>query len=157
MFGYEKAELMSGNIGTLSSGVHLYTAEGALQRAERARLGTLPPFEWQCKTKNGVFFWVEVLIRYVEFDRIPAIVAVVRDITERKRGGHSDYLYGPAQRPRGSGRYPQQHRRCGCLHGQHGKHQLPQSCRQRNDGMVAARSGRPPSTSAASCRRPAIG
>jgi TPR repeat protein len=34
MFGYERAELMSGNIGTLSSGVHLYTADLALQHAE---------------------------------------------------------------------------------------------------------------------------
>lgn len=38
MFGYERAELTSGNIGTLSSGVHLYTADLALQHADRARL-----------------------------------------------------------------------------------------------------------------------
>jgi hypothetical protein len=38
MLGYERAELTSGNIGTLSSGVHLYTADLALQYADRARL-----------------------------------------------------------------------------------------------------------------------
>jgi len=41
-------------------------------------------FEWQCKTKNEVLFWAEISIRYTRLTTSPAVIAIVRDITERK-------------------------------------------------------------------------
>jgi diguanylate cyclase (GGDEF)-like protein/PAS domain S-box-containing protein len=92
MFGYNKSELIGRDIETLSSGVHPYTQDMAIEWIEKARLGEPQTFEWQCKTNDDVLFWAEISIRYMEFDphsvgmrvRIPAIVAIVRNIAERK-------------------------------------------------------------------------
>jgi PAS domain S-box-containing protein len=85
MFGFTKAELVCSDIATLSSGVPPYTLEVAIEKAKTAMLGTAQTFEWHCKTKDGVLFWTEISIRYTKIGPIPAIVAIVRDITDRKR------------------------------------------------------------------------
>jgi diguanylate cyclase (GGDEF)-like protein/PAS domain S-box-containing protein len=85
MFGYPKAELLGRDVNTLSSGIHPFTEDVALELNEKARLGTPQIFEWQCKTKEGVLFWTEISLRYAEFGNGPTIVAIFRDIAERKR------------------------------------------------------------------------
>jgi diguanylate cyclase (GGDEF)-like protein/PAS domain S-box-containing protein len=85
MFGYSKAELIGRDIETLSSGAHLYTQDMAIEWVGKARLGEPQIFEWQCKTKDEVLFWAEISIRRTEFDHSPAIVAIVRNIAERKQ------------------------------------------------------------------------
>jgi diguanylate cyclase (GGDEF)-like protein/PAS domain S-box-containing protein len=85
MFGYDKAEIIGRDIEMLSSGVHPYTQEVAIDKAQRAHLGEPQSFEWQCRTKNNVLFWAEISVQFTEFGPTPAIVANVRDLTERKR------------------------------------------------------------------------
>ena len=85
MFGYPKAELIGKGVDALSSGVHPHTQDVAVELNEKARLGTPQIFEWTCKTKEGVLFPVEISLRYTELDRRPSIVAIIRDISERKR------------------------------------------------------------------------
>jgi PAS domain S-box-containing protein len=85
MFGYSKAELIGSDIGFLSSGTHPYTLDMAIENSTRARSDGGQIFEWHCKARNGVLFWTEISIRYTEIGHIPAVVAIVRDITERKR------------------------------------------------------------------------
>ena len=85
MFGYERAELIGRDIVTLSSGVYPYTQERAIEQLQKAGLEGSQTFEWHCKTKNGVLFWVEISLRFAEFGKIPTVVAVARDIDERKR------------------------------------------------------------------------
>ena len=85
MFGYEKSELIGRDIGALSSGVHPYTQDIAIEWLRKASLGQPQVFEWQCMKKDKGLFWVEVSIRFTEFEHSPAVVAIVRDITERKR------------------------------------------------------------------------
>jgi len=85
MFGYQRAELIGSDIARLSSGVHPYTQECAIEYLQKARLAGLQTFEWRGKTKTGVLFWVEISLCFTEFGKIPAVVAVVRDIDERKR------------------------------------------------------------------------
>lgn len=106
MFGYPKAELIGRNVNSISSGMHPHTEAVALELNERARLGEPQVVEWQCKRKDGTLFWTEVSLRYAEFDRTPVIVAVMRDITERKRLDEQlvyiaqhDALTGLANRP----------------------------------------------------------
>ncbi|MFW6028010.1 MAG: EAL domain-containing protein [bacterium] len=84
MFGYEKDELVGRGVETLSSGIPPYTRDAAMERCWRAYLGEPQTFEWPCKTKNGFVFWTEVSLRCTAFGSTPAIVANVRDITERK-------------------------------------------------------------------------
>ena len=85
MFGYQRAELIGCDIVTLSSGVHPYTQDEAVELLQKARSRGPQTFEWRGKTKIGVLFWVEISLRFTEFGKITAAVAVVRDITERKK------------------------------------------------------------------------
>jgi diguanylate cyclase (GGDEF)-like protein/PAS domain S-box-containing protein len=85
MFGYTRAELIGCDIIMLSVGVHPYTRERAIEQFQNASLEGPQVFEWHGKTKNGVLFWVEISLRLAEFGKIPVIVAIVRDVDERKR------------------------------------------------------------------------
>lgn len=105
MFGYDKDELLGRSVGPLSSNVHPYSQDQVI-----ARFGTpFPPtekaFEWQCRTKQGALFWSEISMRHAEFDDVPVVVAIVRDISARKRQdaeiahmAHHDALTGLANR-----------------------------------------------------------
>ncbi len=85
MFGYPKAELIGRNVNSLSSGVHPHNEAVALELNEKARLGEPQVVEWQNKKKDGTMFWTEISLRYGEFEHRPVMVAVMRDITERKK------------------------------------------------------------------------
>jgi diguanylate cyclase (GGDEF)-like protein/PAS domain S-box-containing protein len=84
MFGYEMGELSGLPVETLSSGIQPYTREAAIELCNKAYMGEAQIFEWPCKTKNGFVFWTEVSLRFTTFGSTPAIVANVRDISERK-------------------------------------------------------------------------
>lgn len=106
MFGYPKDELLGRDVDLLSSGVPPHSQEEALALNEKARLGQPQIFEWVCKTKQGALFWTEISLRYSEFGGAPAIVAIIRDIAERKRMdaqitylAHHDALTGLTNRP----------------------------------------------------------
>lgn len=85
MFGYPKSELLGRSVDALSSGVHPYTTDMAIELNEKARLGEPQIFEWLCKTKEGVLFATEISLRYTMLNDAPSIVAIFRDISERKR------------------------------------------------------------------------
>ncbi len=85
MFDYDKAELIGRDIGALSSGVHPYTQDVAIEWLRKASLGPPQVFEWQCKKKDKGLFWAEISIRFTQFEHAPAVMAIVRDIAERKR------------------------------------------------------------------------
>ena len=85
MFGYPKSELLGQSVEALSSGIHPHTEDMAIELNERARLGVPQIFEWQCKKKDGTLFPTEISLRYTELGGKPAIIAIFRDIAERKR------------------------------------------------------------------------
>ena len=85
MLGYERGELIGADIESISAGVTSAARDEIVEMIKTARLGNAQTFEWQCKTKGGALFWSDVSIRYAEIGRIPVIVAIVRDISERKR------------------------------------------------------------------------
>ncbi len=85
LFGYNKSELIGCDIATLSSGDHPYTQDMAIEWLRKATVGQPQVFEWQCRKKNETRFWAEISIRFTKFGHSPAVVAIVRDITERKR------------------------------------------------------------------------
>lgn len=84
MFGHSKDEIMSLGVGALSSGIPPYTEEMALRSFEAAAAGPTRPFEWHCKKKGGEIFPTEISHRYTKIGQAHIIVAIVRDITERK-------------------------------------------------------------------------
>lgn len=85
MFGYDKSELIGRSIGPLSSGVYPYTQDSAVAHMGNPHLRAAKTFEWHCKTKDGELFWSEISIRCTRLDHAPVVVAIVRDITKRKR------------------------------------------------------------------------
>jgi PAS domain S-box-containing protein len=85
IFGYSKSELIGLKIEALSSGVHPYTQDMAIERIETARLEGPQTFEWRCKTKDEVLFWAEISIHCTEIDHTLTTLAIVRYITKHKR------------------------------------------------------------------------
>ncbi len=85
MFGYTREEALKINIKQLSSGVSPYTSEKALTLIRKAAQGKEQTFEWQSKRKNNEMFWIEVNLKKIKIANTNRILAVVTDITERKK------------------------------------------------------------------------
>jgi len=106
MFGYDKDELIGCDIETLSSSVHPYTQDMAIEWLGKASLGEPQIIEWHCKKKDNDLFWAEISLRFTVFEQSPAVMCIVRDISERKRldaqivyAAQHDELTGLANRP----------------------------------------------------------
>jgi PAS domain S-box-containing protein len=85
MFGYEPGGLTGETLDTLSSGVPPYTeAAAARWVALASRTGAPQRFDWQCRRKSGELFWAEISIRVAPIGRGEMMLAVVRDLTERR-------------------------------------------------------------------------
>ncbi len=82
--GYTRDEIAGLTIGDLSPGTPPYDEATAAQRIQSARKGVPQLFEWQAKKKNGQVFWVEVSLSCTTAASDEIVVAVVRDISERK-------------------------------------------------------------------------
>jgi PAS domain S-box-containing protein len=84
MYGVSAEEIKSLTIGDLSSNEPPYTQEGALQWLQRAITGGPQLFEWHAKSKLGRLFWVEVNLKRGFLSGKDVLLAVLRDITERR-------------------------------------------------------------------------
>lgn len=86
MYGYSsKEEILHLNIGDLSANVYPYTEDIAQQKIAEAIRGEIPTFEWLAKKKNGQVFWVEVTLKKTILAGQERILAIIRDIDERKK------------------------------------------------------------------------
>lgn len=84
MYGFTKKEALEIDVGMISSGLPPYDQEQAEKKVRLAASGIPQVFEWHGKTKKGRLFWVEVSLSKVTLDAEDRIIAVVRDISERK-------------------------------------------------------------------------
>lgn len=86
MYGYDSREdLMARSIGDLSEAIPPYTQEDALRLHELVMAGHPQVFEWLAKRKSGELFNVEVSLSYSPIRGRHRILAVVRDVSARKR------------------------------------------------------------------------
>ena len=85
MFGYSAKELCEGGINLISTGEPPYTGKDALRWLRKAASGTPQFFEWKVKSRTGHFFWVEVSLKRAFIDGRDQVLAISRDITERKK------------------------------------------------------------------------
>ena len=85
MYGYTPEEVRGLSVGELSAGTPPYTDEGALQWVQAAAQGEPQLFEWLARNRSGRLFWVEVNLKKAVIGGRATLLAIVRDITERKR------------------------------------------------------------------------
>jgi PAS domain S-box-containing protein len=85
MYGVSPAEVrqLTDNVD-LSLGGPPYTAESASEWFKKAAKGEAQLFEWRAKDHSGRDFWVEVNLKRALISGQHRLLAVVRDITERK-------------------------------------------------------------------------
>jgi PAS domain S-box-containing protein len=85
LYGYTREEFMTGNVETISSGDPPFVQEEAQRRIKRAMDGEKLRFEWQARNATDEVFWVEVTLTRKQVGEEQRVLAVVRDIDERKR------------------------------------------------------------------------
>jgi PAS domain S-box-containing protein len=85
MFGYTVDEVRKLTAVDLSSNEPPYTEREVAALIQKAATGEPQVFEWHAKKSSGELFWIEVGARKVSFRGRDCLLAVVRDITERKQ------------------------------------------------------------------------
>ncbi|WP_066627294.1 PAS domain-containing sensor histidine kinase [Labilibacter marinus] len=83
--GYSKEEMLTLSVADLSSDVKPYTLDEAKVHLGNAHYTERYLFEWQSKSKSGDIFWVEVSLKKVELNGQEHIIAIARDINEKKK------------------------------------------------------------------------
>ncbi len=86
MFGYDlKEEVLKLPIEAFSKNDESYNGALALKMIEKARTTGKHQFEWISKRKNGTLFWSEVSLQQSFINRQEKILALVRNIDDRKK------------------------------------------------------------------------
>ncbi|MGQ9683797.1 MAG: PAS domain-containing sensor histidine kinase [Anaerolineae bacterium] len=85
IYGYTLAELQHLSVGDLSAGTPPFTEQDASRWMQAAMAGKPQVFEWLAKRKDGSLLWTEVSLRLADMAGKADLVAVIRDIAERKR------------------------------------------------------------------------
>jgi PAS domain S-box-containing protein len=84
MYGYTREGYLDLRPEDFNCGTPPYTVENAQSRIARAASGEPQLFEWHAKRSNGELFWVEINLKRIAFGDQPRLLAIVRDITQRK-------------------------------------------------------------------------
>ncbi|MDD5496523.1 MAG: PAS domain S-box protein, partial [Candidatus Omnitrophica bacterium] len=85
MYCYPKDEMLGLGINELSAGEEPYTIEHSRKLVEKAVEGEPQLFEWLAKDKVGRFFWVEISLKQAVIGGRSRLLAIVRDVSERKQ------------------------------------------------------------------------
>ncbi|MFI5377828.1 MAG: PAS domain S-box protein [Tepidisphaerales bacterium] len=85
MFGYSREEAMRLAPDDSSEGIPPYSRGDAMEWLRKAIDEGPQVFEWRSRRKNGELFWTEVALRSTSIGGRGRVLAVVRDISERKR------------------------------------------------------------------------
>jgi len=85
MFGFTRQELIGQTLDALSNGLPPYVQRDATTLLEDARSHGPQIFQWRCKAKDEHLFWGEISLRIAPLGGRPVGLAILRDITERKR------------------------------------------------------------------------
>jgi PAS domain S-box-containing protein len=85
LYGYKQDEVRQLTVADLSSNEAPYTQKDAVALIQKAGAGQPQIFDWHARKMSGELFWVEVSLRQVSLRGTACLLAVVRDITERKQ------------------------------------------------------------------------
>lgn len=84
MYGYTREEALHLIVEDLSAREEPYSQQRALELLTAAAGGTPQLFEWLAKDRAGRLFWVEVNLKQIVIGGHDRLLAIVRDITDRK-------------------------------------------------------------------------
>lgn len=84
MFGHTRDELFHMSVKDLISGEPPYSFTDALILIDKSLNEGTQNFEWLSRRKNGELFWTEITITAINIVGERRVLAVIRDITERK-------------------------------------------------------------------------
>ena len=85
MYGYKLNELRKEDFNNINKGIKPYSKEDAIKWIQKAKEEGPQVFQWKAKRKNEETFWVEVALKKSEIVGENRVIAVVRDIDERKK------------------------------------------------------------------------
>lgn len=86
MYGYSrKEEVLKAGFVKLMANREPYTLDHAYEYIQKTKKEGLQVFEWLAKKRNGKEFWVEVSLRNAQLGSRNKILAIIRDIDERKQ------------------------------------------------------------------------
>lgn len=85
VFGWSSEEFLRLRIEDWSYGKPPYSQQEAIQLIHKAAEGKPQLFEWLCKGKDGRLFWVEVNLIHANILGKEHVLAVARDISDRKK------------------------------------------------------------------------
>jgi len=85
LYGYTKDQLQSVSLRNLSAGTISYTEKDALVYFKTALEKGNASFEWYARKNNGDCFWVDVVLKKANIGGQERVIAVVRDIDEKKK------------------------------------------------------------------------
>ena len=85
LYGYGRDEALRLTVADLSSGAAPFTPEAAREKIRLAAEEGPQVFDWKGRRKDGTEFWVEVALRSTTIGGENRVLAVVRDVTERKK------------------------------------------------------------------------
>lgn len=92
LFGYTREEMRSLEVSDISVGTAPYSQEDVKKKFAQATEFNASRFEWLSKNKKGQQFWTEVSLRKADIRGTDRILAVVRDMSERKRAELALYM-----------------------------------------------------------------
>ncbi len=84
MWGYTKEEVLGFDIGDVSSGEPPYSQREAVEYVRKSVTDGPQLFEWVGKDAGGNLFWLEVNLKIAHLGGKQRVLAIVRDISERK-------------------------------------------------------------------------
>lgn len=85
IYGFSREDMRHITMDDLCSGIPPYTVDNARTLMQKAFTGLPQVFEWQGRARNGRLFWIEVSLKAVTLGGKLRGLAIVRDITERKK------------------------------------------------------------------------
>lgn len=85
MYGFSKDETCNLSIKDISVDDDSYNLANANKMINLAVIEGTANFEWHARKKNGEFFWVDVTLTKSNIGGKDRILAVIRDITEKKK------------------------------------------------------------------------
>jgi len=84
LYGYSSEEISHLGVMDLSAGPPTQTLDEALQNIRRAATEGSQRFEWLAKRRSGQLFWTEVVLTTTSLAGRDLVIAVVRDVSERR-------------------------------------------------------------------------